>query len=354
MTAPLATTAPTSAHTVDTATLLPTMGGATHVDFVTALARANMHPEPRVIQQRYMSDMGTVRQTFWIVAQPSIIDSSAPATGYVRVRVWQDWHNDGGDWSPETLDLEVMTMGGDRYVAIDPIQPEPPAPVIPRTAGDALAAAALLDRFAPGHINTAKLAELARWLPGGELMTIGHDHARNADLCGEYEAAVCPTLGWEPRRGMASRPASLIALWAAEIDRIENDHRGDIGATLDAVLARYADGGAVNTAVVDHAENHLEQHKRARVNELLSDVLGWSYFIPTARDYAVEVEVTRTFTARQTVTVYVTTDDPDSASDYIDTSMLVDAIDDDNWDIEPDDTGRYDIDDWTVEDVNAT
>lgn len=352
MTAPTTTTPePTAAHAGTDAVLLPAANGIVQVDFPAALVRANMHPLPRVIQQRYLTDPAMVRQTFWIVDQPSDWRDDAPATGYVRVRIWDDYRQ---SWSDDTMDLHVETMGGDRYVAVDPIQPTPPPPLLPRTAAAALDAAAMLDRFAPGHINAVKLAELARWLPGGELMTLGHDHARNADLCGEYETAVCPALGWEPRRGMSSRPAALIAHWERELAALEQNHAGDVGAALDALLDRYADGGAVNVAVVDHATNHLEQHKRDGVNALLSDVLGWSYLIPTSREYAVEVEVTRTFTARQTVTVYITAESEDDISDCIDSAMVADAVCDDSWDIEYEGTSRYDVDDWSVEDVNET
>lgn len=297
---------------------------------------------PRVVQKR---EYGTV--TLAAVIVDRVGDAS------VSIALWNE-HT--GEWSrnPLTVSLESMDSDGALYCVIAPEQPAPRPRLIPRTSADALALAdtlAAFNRTAPEQLRRA-----ARYLAGGELNERGHALAQSLNLCGEYESIVCPVFGWEPRRGMSSRPARLMQRFNDDVDAIERQHADNGVAALAAFLDRFAAGSTVNRALIEHADNHLEQHKRAAVNELLAEIVPDWEPVPTLqeREYRVAVEVTRTFTATQTVYVNVTCDDDDSVGDYIDTDMLADAIDDDAWDVDTyGGTGRYDIDDWSVEDVHS-
>ena len=128
-------------------------------------------------------------------------------------------------------------------------------------------------------------------------------------------------------------------------------------------LERYEDGGPVNQAIVDHAERHLESHKREAVNQLLSETLGWNTLIDEGggeRDYNVTVRVYRTVevSVYQDITIPVRAGDEDAARDQIDTYTCAANTDDYGWYTESDGRlpGYYgtrggDIDDYDVNDV---
>lgn len=222
------------------------------------------------------------------------------------------------------------------------------APVLPRTAAEVVETASVLQ-------------DLARWLPGGELNTIAHEHAEQANLCGEYEAIVCPLLGWVPRNGTESSMMRHVTTFHAELAAFEAAHAHlDVLARTRLWLERYEDGGPVNQAIVDHAERHLEYHKREAVNELLESALGWSHLIGVERDYLVTVRVRRTIEvdAWQDITITRTADSSDAAADSVDDYYVSDHTDDYEWrdgngDIIPGyhPTGRSDIEDYEVTDV---
>lgn len=224
------------------------------------------------------------------------------------------------------------------------------APVLPRTAAEVVETASVLQ-------------DLARWLPGGELNTIAHEHAEQASLCGEYEAIVCPLLGWTPRNGTESSMMRHVATFHNEMAAFDaaHAHMGVLARTR-LWLERYEDGGPVNQAIVDHAERHLESHKREAVNELLANTLGWSTLIGGAhRDYLVSIRVERTVevTAYQYVTVSVPAANEDDAQEVLTDDLVASHTDDNNWTIE--DCGcmasgyhrtyASDITDYTVDDV---
>lgn len=264
------------------------------------------------------------------------------------------------EWTLLGTDIAETDMRGDNWFPIEWEQAEPvPVPgatVIPRTAESAIGAANALAVFAPEHEAVGLLRECARYLPGGEMNTRGHELAAQIALCGEYESIVCPVFGWLPRRGSESRPTRLIAQWETALLAMESEHSVSPISALRAFLAQFDSGSVANRALVEHADNHLEQHKRASVNALLSELVpDWEPVPVVVRHtYEVDVEVTRTFTARQTVTVTVECDADDDVSDYIDCDMLASECNaNGDWDIDWDSTSHYDVDDWNVEDTRV-
>lgn len=261
---------------------------------------------------------------------------------------------------PDRVNYGIRIADGnvaDRSTDVHTVSPVPtttpdttPAPVLPRTAAEV--------------VETARaMQDLARWLPGGELNTIAHEHAEQASLCGEYEAIVCPLLGWVPRNGTESSMMRHVATFHAELAAFEaaHAHMGVLARTR-LWLERYEDGGPVNQAIVDHAERHLESHKREAVNELLANTLGWNTLIGGAhRDYLVSIRVERTVevTAYQYVTVSVPAANEDDAREVLTDDLVASHTDDNNWTIE--DCGcmasgyhrtyASDITDYTVDDV---
>lgn len=218
-------------------------------------------------------------------------------------------------------------------------------PVLPRTAQAATALA-------------AKLQDFARWLPGGELEGIAHEHADQANLCGEYERIVCPTFGWTPRRGEENSMARFSSQFFTELDTFEREHAHL--APLDRLarwMDRYQSGGFANRAVNEHAENHLESHKIDGVNTLLSEVLNWET-IDQERAYEVRVRVSRSITidVEQWVNITVTASDEDDAGERVDSYSLADYVSDYDWQDENGSTHyastrSNDITDWDVEEV---
>jgi hypothetical protein len=181
-----------------------------------------------------------------------------------------------------------------------------PAYVLPRSASEAITLASQLQSF-------------ARWLPGGELESIGHEHARNANLCGEYERIVCPTFGWTPRRGEENSMMRYTSQFFAEMDTFEQAH-ADFPplARLQRWMERYESDGFANRAVIEHADAHLENYKRESVAQLLTDTIGWeagNLSGPTAYEVTVRVERTRTITEVAYIPVTVEADDEGAATD---------------------------------------
>lgn len=214
-----------------------------------------------------------------------------------------------------------------------------PLRLLPRSAADATTLAAVLQ-------------DVARFLPGGELESTAHEQAGLANLCGEYEAIVCPTFGWLPRNGEESSMARRSLEFFAEMDRWEDEH-----ATLPLLERlrlwshRYERGGYANCAVVDHADSHLEQEKRDSLNALLVDTLGWEP-IPTTTEYEVTVRIERqrTITEHTYATVTVTADDADEAGDLgvdlAEADYYADwEVDDDNYDSSETDREVYEVND---------
>lgn len=279
-----------------------------------------------------------------------IIRCDSTGDGSVRVNSAANGDTDAGasDFPyrafPEA-EWHVVSLGTGEPETGTP-EPTPSGYVLPRNAAAAVALAAQLQDF-------------ARWLPGGELEDIAHGHAHDANLCGEYEHIVCPTFGWTPRRGEENSMARYSSQFFAEMDAFERVY--DTLPPLERLtkwMERYEAGGFANTAVVDHADTHLESHKRESVNGLLEGVLGWEA-MPVACEYEVSVRVERTITfdVSQYVTVTVTADDEDAAHDAIDAAMLADYVVDYDWSDENGDThyastSRYDIDDYSVSEVN--
>lgn len=248
------------------------------------------------------------------------------------------------------MDLDTVTIApaaeshdgvvlASSLTAATPAAPTPvPAPVhlIPRNALDAITRARALrasKTYLPENTHpaiddtTAALQDLARFLPGGELQDIAHEHALQASLCGEYEAIVCPTFGWLPRNGQGSSMARRCTTFGHDADVHEAQHEGRSPLyVLTSWLDRYARGGVANTAVCDHAATHLEEHKVDGANELLETVLGWKPIEQSDNEYDVEVELTRTrtvvITERQTVTVSVTASDHDTAEAMVNDGVV--------------------------------
>lgn len=233
-------------------------------------------------------------------------------------------------WNPETGEsiepAETTTMDAAAAVADAIADQERGHYVLPRTAADAVALAQQLQGF-------------ARWLPGGELEGIGHEHAATANLCGEYERIVCPTFGWTPRRGEGNSMQRYTTQFFADMDAFERDNAQlPPLARLTKWMERYQAGGFANRAVIDHAEAHLESYKRESVAELLTDTLGWeagNLAGPTEYEVTVRVERTRTITEHAYVTVTVEADDEDTAADMaIDIADPDDGYTDWSWDDE--------------------
>lgn len=195
-------------------------------------------------------------------------------------------------------------------------EPEPAREIIPRTAQAAIAAADVAELFAPDVAAT--LRQLAIWLPGGEKNIAGDEFAQRVNLCGEYETVVCPVFGWRRREGTIDRRAHhftdmLVAHEAA--GRTAGLSNAEI---LAGWTEHYERGGNANQAVLDHADNHLEDHKKPGLNAFLED-LGWDGIgdvePETQPTYEVEVSVQERVIGYRTqyVTVTVEADDEDEA-----------------------------------------
>lgn len=242
--------------------------------------------------------------------------------------------------APDTVPVQIDTMAGNDWWLLDTATgtatatAAAPSPVIPRTAADAATVLSVVERFAPSATVIPALRTLVEWLPGGKMNDRGHQIAVDLNLCGEYEAAVCPTMGWLPRNGEGSSMARRCDYFTTELDNIEQRVETPAAAVVEAA-ARYARGGVVNTAIVDHADAHLESHKRTAVNSLL-DELGMN-LIPVEREWEVEfrVERTRTVSEYAYVTVTVTADDEDGASDYA-ADMVWDELHYAEWEVDDD------------------
>lgn len=344
----------TNMHALSSAPVLSITASGSGVDFERALRNARFWPTPWVLQQR--TEDGTVLSAINVtrsIGTEAEVRLFIPGTGPDRA----------GSWQENSLTVEVGQMTGENWFTVDSGElagivatveaanrAAAESVLIPRTAEAAEARARVLRLYGLTG-QAAALDRLAEWLPGGSRNQQGHELAVDLDLCGEYEAAVCPTLGWLPRRGAGNSRANLCNYWHDALDAIEVEAAGDPSVAINAAIGRYDQDGTVNRAIVEHAENHLESHKRPGVNALLRD-LGMTE-IGVEREYEVEmrVERSRTVTEYAIVTVTVTASDDDEARDAAYESYG-DELDYANWIVE-DDHYDSDVTDAYVEDVTV-
>lgn len=338
----------TNMHAEASAPVL-SIGTGTGVEFERALRNARFWPTPWVLQQRDESGTAVISalQVTRSIGDEAEVRLFIPGTGR---------------WQENTITVRLDQMTGTNWYAVEAeamavriTEVELAAcaaddsRIIPRTAAEARHRARLIRLYAPEAPAAGVLDRMAEWLPGGTRNEQGHELAAQIDLCGEYEAAVCPTLGWLPRRGSGNSRAALCQHWHDALDQIEAEAE-DVGDALNRAIARYDRDGIVNRAIVEHAEAHLESHKRPGVNALLSE-LGMSP-ISTVRSYEVEVRVerSRTVTEYAIVRVEVEAESEDEAG-----RLAEDQATDDlyyaDWIVE-DDHYDSDITDVMVEDVS--
>jgi hypothetical protein len=346
----------TPGHALSTAEHYPY---ATGVTFTSALAEARCYERPWVLQKRH-AEHGHVEAAVCVTRW-----TRSPAEGQsdTEVILWIPRGNDdprAGSWQDTPIGVTASTMAG-MWTAVShasvlnaeagikaAARAADDSRWIPRTAEAAISRARILRLY--GEARPAGALEcLAAWLPGGDMMTRGHELAARINLCGEYEAAVVPTLGWTPRRGEQNSRMVLAAMWHDAMDAVEAEATDARDAVVRA-LVRVECDGVVNRAIVEHAENHLEREKRPAVNELLAE-LGMSPIGGMTRTWEVElrVERTRTVTEYTTVTVEVEATDEDDAHDEAH-QVYSDHMDYCRWIVE-DDCYETEETDVTVEDV---
>lgn len=298
MTTTTTTTAPAELARFDAPTL-PLAFGEPCGTFASAVSMSRTLPDtaPVVLQQRgYGSTLIAVR----ILSVEN--GTTVNLVGFA-----------GGQWTGTPVSVNVNDMHGANWYLIDPAAPadapaaDAPLTVIPRTAADALTRAAVLRAYGL-PAGARRMERLAEWLPGGSVNERAHQFANEVDLCGEYEAAVCPTLGWLPRRGAGNSRAYLCDAFRESLDALEREHQHNEAAAIDAAIARVARGGIVNVAIVEHAQSHLERFKRPGVDALLEE-LGMDTIGGARSDYAVEVTVTRRRTIIESATFTVEVED---------------------------------------------
>lgn len=97
----------------------------------------------------------------------------------------------------------------------------------------------------------------------------------------------------------------LVEAWRRDVVSFEqqNEHL-NAAALIELWLANYAPGGLFNTAVVDHIEGHLEDHKVDDANTLLES-FGWST-AQQEREYELRVRVTREVTVYEESYISIT------------------------------------------------
>lgn len=234
------------------------------------------------------------------------------------------------------------------------VAPAPAPAILPRRSEDAARVAA----FLPADDDIADaLATLVKFLPGGEVEAMGRKLSDDRTLCAVYDRTVVPAMGYDARPHCVSEvPDHLASQFAATVDALEAAHADDPRAGVRAMAARYTRGGVVNQAILDAISDHLEAHKVPAANALL-EALGMDT-APTSSEYSVLVTVSRTITVTQQVELFITADDEDSVHDEVSMSALADASGD-YWEAEDGTSiclgsaGRYDIDDYDVDEVNA-
>lgn len=209
--------------------------------------------------------------------------------------------------------------------------PATPGVVIPRTLADITRMRSALDT-------------IAKWTAGGELNTAAERFAHDRDLCGQYEALVCPTFGWPARDGR-DREHSLNEYKRA-VDRFEREHgtTANVVDVLESWAARFETGGELNTAANEFTRGHLESYKQPSYNELCEQ-FGWDP-LETNRDFIVYADVVRYRTVRETQRVAVTVSsqpDEESAIEYArENEELTQYASDYNWTVDDD---EYEIQD---------
>lgn len=284
---------------------------------------------------------------------------------------------EAGAWATGQQWIIVTTPA---TVAETPVEtPEPPSvPATPRRSIprdiDELAAMRahaenVQEMFPTASAETSRylraLTELETWLQGGKKQRAGHSLAgvedpRESDalydetgvcsigLCGEYEAIVCTTFGWHPRRGETSSMMAHVRAWQQNVLAFEqsNDHL-NATALIELWLTNYQPGGVFNMAVVDHIDGHLESHKVGDANELLEQ-FGWTT-APQERDYELRVRVTREYTVYEEAYVYLTrtaTSD-DEAIEGVDRYAVGDYLHNADWQT----TDQSDCESWEIYEV---
>lgn len=207
-----------------------------------------------------------------------------------------------------------------------------------------------------GERMARALLSLASWADGGERHRAAQDIAENhpeGELCGSYEALVCPTFGWAPRRS-EERWAPHRATFTDRMASWERDH-GHLSVVdrLERRARLYDRGGVMNQAAVDHISNHLESHKIDAVNDLLEKI-GWDT-VAVEREYDITVTVTRTRTVTETAMVTLTrmASDEDSARDMVDSYDVNDAAENRwlDWSEHDEET---EIQDWDIDEVELS
>lgn len=312
----------------------PTIAYGRGVRFASALAAAASASARALRESRYLDAVHVLQQRADEAERPAVALAVTHYDAVARsadVLLWHPAYGDAdaaGSWQDVVLTVNVDDMTGDNWHALDTVaiadtlaaaalaeRAASESVLIPRSAAEARRRSTLLRMYGDAA-NARLLDDLAAWLPGGDMMARGHDLAANIQLCGEYEAAVCPTLGWSPRRGELNSRMRLTAIWQGDMDAIEASANGDAAAAIAAALARVERGGTVNTAICDHAHNYLERHKRPAVNELLAE-LGMDAIGVGIREFEVQVRVerTRVITEHTTVTVTVEASDEDEAGE---------------------------------------
>lgn len=240
------------------------------------------------------------------------------------------WSRHVGTWNQTDADAQQQTNAD--------AQQQPISRFLPRNAADAIALA-------------GKLQDFARWLPGGELEATGHEHARNADLCGQYEAIVCPTFGWTPRNGQQSSMYARTGVFFGDMDQFERDHAHlSPLERLTRWMERYEAGGFANRAITEHAAAYLEDYKVDGMNQLLTEVLGWEPLDngPSEYEVLVRVERTRTVTEEGYVRITVSAQDEDDAMNQVTSYEVRQELDYANFEVLTDDIDE-DLSDWDAE-----